>query len=91
MTRQYLGFISADKDANFNTAAAQIQTLFYYLNCEYEVEEKVDPRFIPGRAASLIYKGCPIGIFGEIHPEVLENWGITMPCIAAEIDIEALL
>ena len=91
VTRQYLGFLHAEKDANFNTAAAQIQTLFYYIARDYEVEESADPRFIPGRAASLIYKGRAIGVFGEIHPELLENWGLTMPCIAAEIDIEALL
>jgi len=90
-TRQYLGLLHAEKDANFNTAAAQIQTLFYYISREYEVEESSDPRFIPGRAASVVYRGKPIGVFGEVHPEVLENWGITVPCIGAEIDIEALL
>jgi phenylalanyl-tRNA synthetase beta chain len=56
LTRQYLGFIHADRDANFNTAAAQIQTLFYYISREYEVEEKADPMFIPGRSASILYK-----------------------------------
>ena len=90
-TRQYLGFLCAEKDANFNVIAAHIQTLFYYISREYEVEESSDPRFIPGRSASVIYKGKPVGVFGELHPEVLENWGITMPCTAAEIDIEALL
>jgi phenylalanyl-tRNA synthetase beta chain len=91
VTRQYLGFLHADRDANFNTVAAQIQTMFYYIDREYEVAESPDPRFIPGRAASIIYKGKPIGVFGEIHPEVLENWGVTMPCTAGELDIEALL
>jgi len=90
-TRQYLGFLNADRNANFNSAAALIQTLFYYLSREYMVEESPDPRFIPGRSASVIYKGLSIGVFGEIHPEVLENWGIAMPCTAAEMDIEALL
>ncbi|MDR1058538.1 MAG: hypothetical protein LBL43_03235 [Treponema sp.] len=32
-----------------------------------------------------------MGVFGELHPELLENWGAAMPGIAAEIDIEALL
>jgi phenylalanyl-tRNA synthetase beta chain len=90
-TRQYLGFLQADRDANFNAAAAQIQTLFYYIGRDYDVEESSDPRFIPGRAAAVLYKGRAAGIFGEVHPEVLENWGVTMPCTAAEIDIEALL
>jgi phenylalanyl-tRNA synthetase beta chain len=91
VTRQYLGFLHADRDANFNTAAAQIQTMFYYIDREYEIAESIDPRFIPGRAASILYKGKPIGVFGEIHPEVLENWGVTMPCTGGELDIEALL
>jgi phenylalanyl-tRNA synthetase beta chain len=90
-TRQYAGFLHADKDANFNTAAGQMQTLFYYLSREYDVAESGDPRFIPGRAAAVLYKGAVIGVFGELHPEVLENWGVTVPCTAGEIDLDALL
>jgi phenylalanyl-tRNA synthetase beta chain len=90
-TRQYLGFLHAGTDANFNTAAGQIQTLFYYLSREYDVEESSDSRFIPGRAAAIRFKSKTIGVFGEIHPEVLENWGTTVPCTACELDAEALL
>jgi phenylalanyl-tRNA synthetase beta chain len=90
-TRQYAGFLHADRDVSFNTTAGQMQTLFYYLSREYEVEESDDPRFIPGRAAELRYKGEKIGVFGEVHPEVLENWGITVPCTAGEIDLDSLL
>ena len=91
VTRHYLGFLLSDREASFNAMAAQIQTLFYYINREYSVEETSDPRFIPGRAANILYGGKSIGVYGEIHPEVLGNWGIAMPCAAAEIDIETLL
>jgi phenylalanyl-tRNA synthetase beta chain len=91
VTRQYAGFLHADKDAGFNTAAGHLQTLFYYIMREYEVETSDDPRFIPGRAAAILFKGKKIGVFGEIHPEVLENWGITVPCTAGEIDLDALI
>jgi phenylalanyl-tRNA synthetase beta chain len=90
-TRQYAGFLHAGAEANFNTAAGQLQTLFYYISREYGVEESSDPRFIPGRAAAILYQGKKVGVFGEIHPELLENWGVTVPCIAAEIDLDALL
>jgi phenylalanyl-tRNA synthetase beta chain len=90
-TRQYAGLLHAGGDANFNTVAGQIQTLFYYISREYEVEESRDSRFIPGRAAEIRYGTRPIGVFGEIHPEVLENWGIIVPCTAAEIDLDALI
>ncbi|MDR0706609.1 MAG: phenylalanine--tRNA ligase subunit beta, partial [Treponema sp.] len=90
-TRQYLGMLSASKEANFNAITAQIQTLFYYLSREYTVDESTDSRFIPGRAASVVCHGKTIGVFGEIHPAVLENFDIIVPCIAAEIDLDALL
>jgi phenylalanyl-tRNA synthetase beta chain len=90
-TRQYAGFLAADKDGNFNTSAGQLQTLFYYLAKEYAVEESADPRFITGRGGAVRYKGGLIGVFGELHPETLENWGITVPCIAGEIDLDALM
>ena len=90
-TRQRAGFLAADREATFNTASAQIQTLFYYLSRNYDVEESRDPRFITGRAGAIRYKGAFIGVFGEIHPQVLENWGVAVPCIAGEIDLDALL
>jgi phenylalanyl-tRNA synthetase beta chain len=90
-TRQYAGFLNADKDGSSNTISAQIQSLFYYIPCEYKVEETEDKRFITGRAATIVYKGAKIGVFGELHPEILENFSITTPCTAGEIDLDALL
>ncbi|MDR3275720.1 MAG: phenylalanine--tRNA ligase subunit beta [Treponema sp.] len=94
-TRQYAGFLHAGPQANFNSAAAEIQTLFYYLSRDYGLEDSSDPRFIPGRAASIIRKGKTgaslLGVFGELHPELLTNWDITMPCAAGEIDLDLLL
>ncbi|MDR2133574.1 MAG: phenylalanine--tRNA ligase subunit beta [Treponema sp.] len=91
VTRQYLGFLEAGAETNFNVIAAELHTLFYYLAREYDVEESGDSRFIPGRAAAILYKNKTIGVFGELHPELLENWGITVPCTACELDAEALL
>ena len=90
-TRQSLGFLTASGDANYNTIASEIATLLYFLDHSYEVKETSDPRFIPGRQAGIIIKGKQIGIFGEIHPSVLENWAVTVPCAAGELDIEELL
>jgi phenylalanyl-tRNA synthetase beta chain len=90
-TRQFAGFLHAGADANFNSAAAELQTLFYYLSRDYDVEEADDPRFISGRAAVIIYNGKHTGVFGEISPEVLENWNVTIPCTAGEIDLDMLL
>jgi phenylalanyl-tRNA synthetase beta chain len=90
-TRQNLGFLHASPDANFNTLSSQLQALFYYLSRGYEVRELEDPRFISGRCAEILFQGKGIGVFGELHPQVLENWGVTVPCSACEVDLEALL
>jgi phenylalanyl-tRNA synthetase beta chain len=90
-TRQHLGFLSASSDANFNEAASQVASLLYYLDHEYSVSDSDDPRFIRGRQASIMIKGKAVGIFGEVNPQVLENWTIGTPCVAGELDIEELM
>lgn len=90
-TRQSLGFLTAAGDANFNTAASEVATILHFLDHQYTVTESADPRFIPGRQANIMVKGKVVGIFGEVHPAVLENWAITVPCVAGELDIEELM
>ena len=90
-TIQSLGFLTSANNANFNDAASEVSTLLYYLDHKYEVKETDDPRFIPGRQAGVIVKGKQVGIFGEIHPQVLENWQVTVPCVAGEFDLEFLM
>jgi phenylalanyl-tRNA synthetase beta chain len=85
-----LGFLAADADADFNLINSHVTALFYYLGYQHELEERDDPRFIAGRTASIVVDGKQVGIFGEIHPRVLESWGIQVPCAAGEIDMDAL-
>lgn len=90
-TIQSLGFVTASNNANFNDTASEVSTLLYYLDHKYEVTETNDPRFIPGRQAGIMVNGKQVGIFGEIHPQVLENWQIGVPCVAGEMDLETLM
>ncbi len=46
--------------------------------------------FIEGRAAQLMWGGNALGFFGEIHPEVLTNWKLSMPTAAMELDLSLL-
>ena len=92
VTRNSLGFMSADGSVTFNDANSFINTLMYFLRTEYTLAvPEDDPRFIPGRCADIIVGGKKIGIFGEVHPAVLESWGCGMPAIVAEIDLDCLL
>ena len=92
VTRNSLGFMSADGAVTFNDANSFINTLMYFLRVEYTLATpEEDPRFIPGRCADVMVGGKKIGIFGEVHPAVLESWGCSMPAVVAEIDLDCLL
>ena len=92
LTRNYLGFMSADGTVTFNDANSFINTLMYFLRVEYTLAApEEDPRFIPGRCADIMVEGKKVGIFGEVHPAVLESWGCGMPAVVAEVDLDCLL
>ena len=90
-TRNYLSLLLSDREAGFNEVNSHISAVFYYLSLDYSLKEAEDPRFISGRCADIMYNNKQIGIMGEINPEVLDRWGIEMPCAAAEIDIDFLI
>ena len=86
-----LSFLSCDREASFNDVNSQLAAVFFYLSREYTLELLEDSRFIPGRAGAVVYKGRTVGVIGEIHPSVLENWGIQQPVAAGEIQLDAIL
>jgi phenylalanyl-tRNA synthetase beta chain len=54
------------------------------------IEAAEVPSYIRGRCARVSVAGTEVGIFGEVHPEVLERFGIAQPTIAVELDLERL-
>ena len=47
--------------------------------------------FHPGRTANVVVCGTVIGIIGEIHPDVLENYDMKERCIVGELDFKAIM
>lgn len=90
VTKNFLGFLHSDNGADFNSISGYVSALMFYLTREYVLEELEDPRFIPGRAAVIRYNGINAGILGEVHPLVLENWGVQMPVTACELDLDLI-
>ena len=89
-TINVLGFMTADSEADFNMLNSHVSALMYYLGYEHSLEETEDPRFVAGRTAAIVVDGRQVGIFGEVHPRVLENWGIQVPCSAGEVNLDQL-
>lgn len=44
----------------------------------------------PGRTAQIIRGGKCLGVFGEIHPTVLKNYGIKQAVLIAELDLDLI-
>ena len=86
-----LSFLFCDREASFNDVNSHLAAVFFFLSREYTLEPLEDPRFIPGRAGAVAYRGRKIGVIGEIHPVVLENWGIQQPAAAGEIQLDVVL
>lgn len=51
---------------------------------------KNHPTFHPGRCAELLKDGRQIGLLGEVHPSVLENYSIGAKAYLAKLDVQAL-
>lgn len=49
------------------------------------------PSFHPGKCAQVLAGEQVLGVFGELHPRVQENYDFAAPVMAAEIDLEAVL
>ncbi|AKL94510.1 phenylalanyl-tRNA synthetase beta chain PheT [Clostridium aceticum] len=80
-------------EEDFFTLKGVVNTLLERLgikNYEYVVE-KHHPSFHPGRCGNIVYSDYTIGTLGEIHPEVMENYGIHKKCYCAELDFTQLL
>ncbi|MTI79716.1 MAG: phenylalanine--tRNA ligase subunit beta [Firmicutes bacterium] len=50
-----------------------------------------DPSFHPGRVAAIKSAGEMIGVLGELHPNVLENYGLNHKAVACKVDLQDLM
>ncbi|MEM1557647.1 MAG: phenylalanine--tRNA ligase subunit beta, partial [Thermoproteota archaeon] len=84
--------VSAHSSASFSEAKAVVLSLLNNLGVEkLYLENSYDPLFTPGRAANIFYDNRLLGVFGEVHPEVLELNGLENPVVGFEIELDFLL
>lgn len=59
---------------------------------DIEFEPAQNPSFHPGKCASVKVNGETLGLLGELHPLVIENFELSgQPVLAAELDVEILM
>ncbi|MBE6053042.1 MAG: phenylalanine--tRNA ligase subunit beta [Clostridium sartagoforme] len=52
--------------------------------------ESNNPSYHPGKTAVLMIGNKKVGILGEVHPDVSENYGVDVNCYLAELDLDLL-
>jgi len=50
-----------------------------------------DTTFFPGMTAEVVVRGNPVGVFGVLHPEVLQSFDLAFPASALHMEIEPFL
>ena len=90
--RLHLAAVSAHANANYTEIRSILDALLANLGLnDWIVKEAKHPSFLEGRTAKVYVKGKCLGVLGEVHPEVLENFELENPVVALELDIEECL
>jgi len=91
INQTHLAAVSAHKEADFTEIKSIVEYLIYTLGIsKYELRRVNHSSFIEGRVAELIVNNRSIGIFGELHPETILNWGLAVPISAMELSLDSL-
>ncbi|MEM1585770.1 MAG: phenylalanine--tRNA ligase subunit beta [Candidatus Korarchaeota archaeon] len=88
---RHLAILISDARADYTQLKSVIEYLFQTLNIPIMIKRSQYPSFIEGRCAKILINDKEIGVLGELHPEVLLNFGVTMPVVAAELDLSYVL
>ncbi len=85
-----LGALVTHANANFSEIHSCLDLLLYYLGYPYTLEPIHHPSFLGGRAGQIISQSRAVGLIGELHPEVLEQWQVGMPGVVFELSVDTL-
>ncbi|MEF8873628.1 MAG: phenylalanine--tRNA ligase subunit beta [Candidatus Thermoplasmatota archaeon] len=88
--RTKLAGVMESSKAGFTEIKSILDGFFTNLGVEMTVEPEKHASFIEGRCARIMENDVELGFFGEISPEVLENFELENPTVGFEIDFETL-
>ncbi len=81
-----------DHKSSYETIQATVYGLLQNLGLDsWETKSREHPSFILGRTAHIRIGNEEIAILGEVHPEVLSNYGIPNPVTALEVNLTPIL
>ena len=94
-TRRKLAAGIAGPRVGYTDAKQTLDALARELGCDLRIEPFASPTFIPGRCARVFARidgrEAYWGVLGEVHPAVLESFGVNQPAVLLEVDLSVLL
>ena len=86
--KRHVALAEIGEESGYATARSVVDALLRELDWQVEYAAIDHPTFITGRAAQVSVGGKSIGILGEVHPQVLIDFGLTHPVALAELALE---
>ena len=86
-----LGFLIGELEGDFSKISSHVKIILTELNLKFSLKESTDSRFIKSRVAKIVVNEVEVGIYGELLPEILDNFEVSNPCSFAEINLDLLL
>ena len=74
-------------NASFTEIKSTLDALLMNLGLQWQIRGVKHPSFIEGRAGTVTVDKTEVGMIGEVHPQVLQNWTLENPVAAFELNL----
>jgi phenylalanyl-tRNA synthetase beta chain len=88
---EHLCIALASAEEDYTRIKQSVIALLDSLGLKCETRQASHPSFIEGRFAELVVGKAVVGFLGEVHPKVLEKFGLSVPVAVAELRVKSLL
>ena len=85
-----LAVLMSNSKTDFTSIKQVLDVIMSSLDLKYIIKETDHDSFIPGRVARISVNNKEVAYIGEIHPQILENFGLEFPVAAFELNLTEL-
>ncbi|MBN2054306.1 phenylalanine--tRNA ligase subunit beta [bacterium] len=86
-----LSFAVMGPEAGYAEVRAVSDAILRELGWIGEYQSHISPTFITGRCARILDGSAPLAVLGELHPEVLNNFGLPFPVALGEVILRRIV
>jgi phenylalanyl-tRNA synthetase beta chain len=85
-----LASATSHSKANFTEMKSDLEPLMTNLGLEFAITPIAHESFLDGRVGSILIGDEQVGVIGEVHPQIIENWKLQNPVVAMEMGLNQL-